>query len=198
MAENRPIEGTNPLKPPIRYTYKDYLQWPEDERWELIEGIAYSMSPAPNRRHQGIHREIMGQLISYFKGKPCKLYPAPIDVFLPETDDSPDDISTIVQPDILVVCDPAKLKEVGILGAPDFIIEILSPATAFRDQSKKKLLYEKHGVKEYWIVNPETLEALIYRLKGDRYELPVAADLRHPTPVSLFPGLELSVQEEEI
>lgn len=198
MAPNRPIEGTNPLQPSPKYTYKDYLQWPEEERWEIIEGVAYSMSPAPNRRHQGLQRELLGQLIPYFKQKPCKIYPAPIDVILPEVGEQADESSTVVEPDILVVCDPRKLTDAGIRGAPDFIIEILSPATAFRDQSNKKLLYEKHGVKEYWVVNPETLEVLIYRLTDGRYGLPQAADLRQPTRVSLFPDLALSVREEDL
>jgi len=101
-----------------------------------------------------------------------------------------------VQPDLLVLCDSSKLTDVGVVGGPDFIIEIQSPSTAFRDQVEKKVLYEKHGVKEYWIVNPETLEVFIYRLKNDRYGLPEPADLRNTTPVSLVPGLELQVKEE--
>lgn len=198
MGTNRPIEGINPLKPAPHYTYKDYLQWPPEERWEVIQGVAYAMSPSPNRKHQGVLRELSRQIGVFLQGKSCKLFIAPFDVLFMEPGESIEDTGTIVQPDLLVLCDTSKLTDVGVVGAPDFIIEIQSPSTAFRDQVEKKLLYEKHGVKEYWVVNPETLEAFVYRLKNDRYGLPEPADLRNATPVSLFPGLELCVKEEEI
>ena len=121
-----------------KYNYADYLLWPDDERWELIEGIPYSMSPAPSRIHQEILMEISGQIRDYLKEKPCKVYPAPLDVRFAETDEADDAITTVVQPDILVVCDE----------------EILSPATSSKDMKEKFFLYEKYGVKEYWMVEP--------------------------------------------
>lgn len=198
MGTNRPLEGTNPLTPANHYTYKDYLHWPPEERWEVIHGVAYSMSPSSNRKHQGVLRELSRQIGTFLLRMPCKLFMAPFDVLLGAPTESIEETSTIVQPDLLVVCDLSKLTDIGVVGGPDFIIEIQSPSTAFRDQVEKKLLYEKHGVKEYWVVNPETLEVFIYRLKNGRYGLPEPADLRKATPVSLFQGLELQVKEEDI
>jgi len=103
-----------------------------------------------------------------------------------------------VQPDILVVCDPAKLIEEGVRGAPDFIVEILSPATALKDQSEKKELYEKKGVREYWVVNPHTLETFVYLLRDGSYGLPRVYSLRASVDVTIFPGLALRAREEEL
>jgi Uma2 family endonuclease len=197
MARQR-IEGTSALKNGEHYSYREYCAWPEDERWELIAGTAYAMSPAPRRRHQGLLGTLYGLLNRHFEGKPCRPYISPIDVFLPEADEELADIDTVVQPDLLVVCDPAKLIDEGIKGAPDFIIEILSPSTAMRDQSEKRRLYEAKGVREYWIVNPDTLEAFMYRLHDGAYGLPAVASLAKATAVAIFPGLELEVREEEL
>lgn len=183
--------GTSALKAGERFTYRDYKTWPQGERWELIDGKAYSMSPSPRRGHQRLAGELCSQLYSFFEGKPCEPYIAPIDVFLPKGEEGLDDIDRVVQPDLLVVCDPAKLVDEGIRGAPDFVVEILSPTTALYDQSEKRALYESVGVREYWIVNPETFEAFLYRLSDKGYGLPSVADLRQPTPVSIFPGLVL-------
>ncbi|MFZ4614727.1 MAG: Uma2 family endonuclease [Rectinemataceae bacterium] len=107
------------------------------------------------------------------------------------------DIDKVVQPDLLVVCDRTMLIDEGIRGAPDFIIEILSPGTAMVDQREKRQLYEKHGVREYWIVNPETFEILQYRSTAGVYGLPSVADLRQPCPVAIFEGLTLKVRAED-
>jgi Uma2 family endonuclease len=114
---------------------------------------------------------------------------------LPEGDEA---VEHVVQPDAFVVCDKSKLIDEGILGAPDFIIEVLSPGTAMKDQTQKRRLYESRGVMEYWIANPETLEAFIYLLKDDKYGLPSAAGLRQPTAVSIFPGLALKARPEDL
>ncbi|HUX42837.1 MAG TPA: Uma2 family endonuclease [Rectinemataceae bacterium] len=197
MARQR-IEGTAALKNDEHYSYRHYCAWPEDERWELIAGTAYAMSPAPRRRHQGLAGALYVQLHHHFEDKPCRPYVAPIDVFLPEADEALADIDTVVQPDLLVVCDPTKLIDEGILGAPDFIIEILSPSSALRDQSEKRKLYEAKGVREYWIVNPDTLEAFMYRLRDGAYGLPSVASLASATAVAIFPGLELGVNEADL
>ncbi|MEI6385703.1 MAG: Uma2 family endonuclease [Spirochaetota bacterium] len=192
--------GTSAIKPDKHYTYADYKTWPEDERWELIDGKAYplfGMSPAPRRRHQAFSGRLFSQLDRFFEGKPCSLYDSPIDVFLPEGDEALGDIDKVVQPDLLVVCDRTKLIDEGIRGAPDFIIEILSPGTAMVDQTEKRQLYEKHGVREYWIVNPETFEVLQYRSTAGVYGLPSVADLRQPCPVAIFEGLILKVRAED-
>ena len=135
------------------YTYADYCSWEDGERWELIGGEAYAMAPSPSEGHQGISGRIFGQLYMYLRGKPCKVYAAPFDVRL--NADGADD--TVVQPDILVVCDKSKLEGgKGVTGAPDFIIEILSPSSLRHDLITKFKLYQRSGVREYWIVDPES------------------------------------------
>lgn len=147
-----------------KYSYKDYLTWPEDERWELIDGVPYDMSPAPSRKHQAISRELVRQLANYLRGKPCQIYHAPFDVRLPKGNEKDEDIETVVQPDLVVVCEPAKLDDKGCKGTPSLIIEILSPYTAKKDMEAKFLLYERVGVKEYWVVDPNNNTVLVYKL----------------------------------
>lgn len=140
-----------------RYTYADYLTWDDAERWELIDGIAYNMTPAPSSEHQKISMELAYRIRSYLEGKRCQVFHAPFDVRLSQSrDDKEHDIKTVVQPDISVICDPRNIDDHGCIGAPDFIIEILSPYTADRDVRDKYFLYETAGVKEYWIVDPGT------------------------------------------
>lgn len=194
---SHPTQGSNALKPDGRCTYADYKTWPEGERWELIDGVPYAMSPAPRRKHQGIVGGLFWILFGYLRDKPCRAYVAPVDVFWSDAAD-PDDEDTVTQPDLLVVCDRSKLVDEGVRGAPDFIVEILSPHTAFKDQTEKRLLHEKRGVREYWTVNPETFETLIYTLENGAYALPRSADIRKPVPVSIFPGLELRVRPEDL
>ena len=148
-----------------RYTYSDYCAWDDDERWELIDGIPYAMSPAPSRRHQRILLELAGQIREYLKDKTCELYIAPFDVRL--SADGYDD--TVVQPDIIVVCDESKLDEKGCVGAPDLIIEVLSPSTSARDRVTKLNKYLQAGVREYWIVDPESKSVSTHILKDEEY-----------------------------
>jgi Uma2 family endonuclease len=147
------------------YTYGDYKNWPEDERWEIIEGVAWNMSPAPSRKHQGLSTRFIEQILPYLKGKGCELYHAPFDVLLPKIDEQDeDDITTVVQPDISVICDKNKLTDKGCTGAPDWIIEILSPFTSRKDLVIKHNLYQRHGVREYWVVDPGNNYIHVYRL----------------------------------
>ena len=191
--------GGAEVRPDEHYSYRQYKTWPDGERWELIEGSPYAMSPAPRRRHQRIIGKIFAQLEAYFEGKECQAYLSPIDVFLSEAGDELDDTDTVVQPDLLVVCDPSKLVDEGIKGAPDLILEIASPSTAMRDQTEKRDLYERHGVREYWVINPETLEVLVYRLATEgAYGLPIVVDLRKPCETAIFPGLALKVRKEDL
>ncbi|MBN2737255.1 MAG: Uma2 family endonuclease [Spirochaetales bacterium] len=136
------------------FTYADYLRWNDDQRWEILEGCAYNMSPAPSRNHQKISGSIFNRFFNYLNDKTCEVYAAPIDVRLCEPGQQDEDIITVVQPDILVCCDSSKLDDKGIKGSPDLIIEITSPSTASLDLKTKYQLYQKYGVKEYWIVNP--------------------------------------------
>jgi Uma2 family endonuclease len=149
------------------YTYAGYRTWPDDERWELIEAAAYNMSPAPGTTHQKIGMFLSYRISAYLEGKPCRVFHAPFDVFLPDPEVADEnDIDTIVQPDIVVIRDRAKIRERGCFGAPDFVIEILSPYTSRKDQREKFDLYQKHGVREYRIVDPHARNIQAYRLDG--------------------------------
>lgn len=157
-----------------KYTYADYLTWDDGQRWELIEGEAYLMqgpvglAPAPQRQHQQLSLALASLLYQYLKGKPCKVYDAPFDVRFSEGSDVIDNyVETVVQPDIVVVCDKAKLDDRGCNGAPDLVIEITSPSTAKMDLTVKFDLYEKHGVKEYWIIHPAEHTLLVYKRSED-------------------------------
>ncbi|RLD34432.1 MAG: Uma2 family endonuclease [Bacteroidetes bacterium] len=148
-----------------KFTYKDYLNWPENERWELIYGEAWDMSPAPTRKHQKIVGKLFFQIENYLKDKDYDVYIAPFDVRLPENEEDNDkEAETVVQPDLLVVCDKSKLDDAGCKGSPDWIIEILSPSTAVKDLNNKYNLYEEKGVKEYWIIDPSNNYLTVYLL----------------------------------
>ncbi len=151
-----------------RFTYKNYLTWPENERWELIDGIAYDMTPAPSKTHQGISIALSSMFYNYLKDKNCKVFPAPFDVRFAEKNARDEDIDTVVQPDIVVVCDKSKLDDRGCIGAPDLVIEILSPATAAKDMKEKFALYEKHGVLEYWLVQPLDKTVMVFKSGEDK------------------------------
>ncbi len=152
------------------YTYYDYLRWPDDERWELIDGEAWNMSPAPGRLHQYLVKEILWHIENYLRDRKCEVYPAPFDVLLPNIEEmeNEDSISSVVQPDISVICDPDKLNDRGCTGPPDWIVEIVSPYTAMKDFDYKRHLYEHHGVREYWIVDPGNKFVHVYLLKSGK------------------------------
>lgn len=139
-----------------QYTYADYLKWHFNERLELIKGYIYKMSPAPPRRHQTAVMNISGMIWAQLKGSSCKVFPAPFDVRLPVKDwKSNQEITTVLQPDICVICDLSKLDDRGCLGAPDLVIEVLSPGNSTREMNQKFNVYEESGVREYWVVYPE-------------------------------------------
>ena len=149
-----------------RFTYDDYLHW-NDGRWQIIDGVVYDMSPAPSREHQRIVLELTVKIHGQLEESPCEVYVAPFDVRLPDMDSAKDDeILTVVQPDIVVVCDELKLDDRGCLGAPDLVVEVLSPSTAVLDLKEKRELYERHGVKEYWLVHPADRLLMVYRPDG--------------------------------
>lgn len=157
--------GEPAIKYDHEYTYGEYREWPDNERWELIDGVAWNMSPAPNRFHQGILMELAKTIALFLEDLPCRIYPAPFDVLLPDhRDQEEDDVKTVVQPDISVICDESKLTEKGCTGAPDWIIEILSPYTSKKDMTVKLELYERHGVEEYWLVDPGNRYIHVYLL----------------------------------
>lgn len=178
-----------------RFTYGDYLKWPENERWELIEGVAYNMTPAPSTVHQRIVGEIFTQLHISLKDKKCEPFIAPFDVRLPENDESDDLIETVVQPDVVVVCDPAKIDKRGCRGAPDFVVEVVSPSTAVKDQVTKTALYENHGVREYWILHPFDRLLTIRILDGNgRYPAPRMVELKENAPVHALQDVEIDLE----
>ena len=178
------------------YTYGDYRTWPDDERWELIEGTAWNMSPAPARAHQEILGGLFQQIKNHVDGSSCKVYAAPFDVLLPTAQETEeDDVTTVVQPDISVICDPNRLTTKGCTGAPDWIVEILSPGTSKKDYSNKMTLYQKHGVREYWIVDPGNRFVHVYLLGGDnRYPDAPEIFLGSVTvPCTVLAGLEIDL-----
>jgi Uma2 family endonuclease len=190
--------GTLNLDESIRYTYADYLTWLDDKRRELINGFIHLMS-APLRRHARTSREltfVIEAFIKMKKGK-CHVYYAPFDVRLPlhgSTDD--DKIYDVVQPDICVICDLTKLDERGCVGAPDMIVEVLSPSTLKYDWNYKFNLYETAGVREYWIVDPKTKTTNVFLLQPDsRYDLGTVYDANQKAPVSILEGLEIDLNE---
>lgn len=149
-----------------RYTFADVLTWNENERIEIINGEAVMMAP-PSRVHQEISGEIFRQLANYLEGKKCRVYAAPFAVRLFERDvEAPEDVDTMVEPDLSVVCDSDKLDKYGCKGAPDVVIEILSPSTQRHDRLVKLGLYQRAGVREYWIVNPEDQTVQVMLLDG--------------------------------
>ena len=159
------------------YTYGDYRKWPDEERWELIEGTAWNMSPAPGRLHQEILGEFFQRIKNCVDNRNCKVYAAPFDVLLPAIGEiEEDNATTVVQPDISVICDTGKLTEKGCTGAPDWIVEILSPGTSKKDFNNKMTLYEKHRVREYWIVDPGNAYVHVYLL-DDKNKYPEAPDI---------------------
>lgn len=145
-----------------RFTFADCLAWDEGERFEIISGKAFMMVP-PSSNHQEMCFEIGRQLGNYLEGKRCKVYPAPFGVRLFEQDgDVPEDVDTMVQPDLSVVCDLSKIDKYGCKGAPDMIVEVLSPSTRRHDRLVKLNLYQQAGVREYWIVNPDTQSVQVF------------------------------------
>ncbi len=136
------------------YNYAEYLKWTFEERVELIKGKIFKMSPAPNLSHARISRAIFGSLYNHLKGNKCEAFAAPFDVRFPNKNTADKEVFTVLQPDVVVVCDPSKLDEKGCIGAPDLVVEVLSPGNSLKEQKFKFEIYQESGVKEYWVVDP--------------------------------------------
>jgi len=150
---------------PPQYTVKDYYKWGDNPRMELINGYLYMMSPAPKPSHQEVIVKILRQIDTYLEGKKCKVYGAPIDVCFAK--------HSIVQPDVTIICDPKKTENnFRCEGAPDMIAEVLSPSTKSKDETEKLALYERFGVREYWIVDPIKYTVKVFLLRDGEYMLP--------------------------
>jgi len=179
-----------------KVNYADYLTWPEAERWEIIDGMPYNMSPAPSRRHQKIVSVLSRGFGNFLAEKPCEVYMAPFDVRL-SADHSQDElIENVVQPDLSVFCDKNKLDDKGAIGAPDLVVEILSPSTSKKDMTEKMLLYQKFGVKEYWVVDPEEKDVRIFVLdEKDRFALFSLVQNHETAQGKLFPAFAMLLEE---
>jgi len=196
MTDNK----TDKIEEPIAsygtsYTYADYLKFQYEEMVELIRGKIYKMSAAPRKNHQLISMALSNVIYNYVENKPCQVFAAPFDVILPVRNQAKNKATTVIQPDICVICDENKLDDAGCFGAPDWIIEIISPATSKKDLNDKYSIYEEAGVNEYWIVFP--LEQIIskYILKNKKYERTesyIPEDIISP---DLFPELKIEVEK---
>ena len=175
-----------------KWTYADYKDWElkPGERFELIDGVAYAMS-APSTAHQAVSMVLSAEFYNYLKGKKCTVLAAPYDVRLFYEEDESDD--TVVQPDLIVVCDAEKLGPEGCRGGPDLVVEILSPSNTAIEMNRKLKIYMKAGVREYWIIDPEQKCVVIYRFNGDRNGI---FNVRNNDVLKteLFPGLEIPLE----
>ncbi len=183
------------LDPKKTYTYADYLKWQFKERVELIKGKIFKMSPAPSRLHQKTAVKLISHIDRFLEGKNCEVYAAPFDVRFPK-ENKDNKTFTVVQPDLCIICDQSKLDDKGCLGAPDLIIEILSPKTAKNDIKDKFQLYEENGVREYWIVSPENKVVDVFVLKEDqKYHLIGKFADDDKVKVNIFDGFEINLAE---
>jgi Uma2 family endonuclease len=180
------------------YTYADYLKWQFEERLELIKGKVFKMSPAPSTRHQKISRNLSFFLGNIFLGLSCQYFFAPFDVRLldrKKSIESDEDIFTVVQPDLCIICDEDKIDEKGCIGAPDLIIEIVSGKSK-REVREKFGLYEESGVKEYWIVYQDIEHIHQYKLgEGEKYEIIKIYTPDDTISSAIFPDLKIDVHE---
>lgn len=181
------------------YTYADYLNWRLEERVELIKGRIFKMSPAPSRRHQRTSIALSSIIFDFLREYQCEVYSAPFDVRLIDSKKKKkkpnQEIYSVVQPDICVICDPEKLDDRGCIGAPDWIIEILSPGNNKKEVDNKFRLYEENGVREYWVVYPSEQHVLVFDLQEDKYHLRKIYSDEDMAPVGIFPGFEINLNE---
>ena len=176
-----------------RYTYGDLMEWDDGIRYELYDGIPYAMA-SPSDVHQSISVALTARLYDFLRGKPCKVYHAPFDVRLFDTDDDrPEDSEYVVQPDLVVVCDKSKVNRYGVHGAPDLVIEILSPSTRSNDRLRKYNLYQQAGVREYWIVDPDMRVLQVHTLEDGQYHSPEAYTADATVPVGVLEGCSIDL-----
>lgn len=177
-----PLKETKKL-----FTYSDYASWSDDKHYELIEGVAYSMAPGTSDMHQFSAIQLSAEFVIYLRGKKCRVFDTPFDVILPEEGETFETASNVVQPDIFVVCDKDKVTRRGCYGSPDLVVEILSPSTARRDVKYKRKLYQRFGVKEYWIVDPVHKTVQVYKLdKEGKYGFPETYTEEDKIKVGIF------------
>jgi Uma2 family endonuclease len=180
------------LRDTHHHTYADYLTWSATYGDELINGAAYVREPpSPSPLHQEIVLELGHQLVSALKGKPCRVCIAPFDIRLPKSTEEDNQVDTVVQPDVFIVCDRRKIDARGMRGAPDWIAEVLSPGTARHDRLVKLPVYERAGVREVWLVDPIDRTLTLYRLESGRYGRATLLELKGQTPLTAIPGVAI-------
>jgi Uma2 family endonuclease len=175
-----------PLRKSEHYTWQEYQQWSDDQRFELVGGEPFAMAPSPGFRHQTIAGELAAVLIPHFRGKKCRAFIAPFDVKLSEQD--------IVQPDLFVVCDKNPIKRTHIEGAPALVVEIISPSSAAHDRIRKMDLYARCGVKEVWLVTPYPPMVEIFLLDGASYRRVSAFQKENELVSATFPELRIPLE----
>ena len=183
-----------PLPAEKRYTYADLLEWDDPVRYELYDGYPEALA-SPAFSHQLISGELFRQLANHLVGKRCNVASAPCDVRLFEKQgDQPEDVDTVVQPDLLVVCDPKKTDRRGVHGAPDLVVEVLSESTRRNDLWTKHSLYQQAGVREYWIVDPKSQSVSVYVLEEDgTYHAPAVYGREEGLPVTVLEGCTIDL-----
>lgn len=182
-----------PLPQEQRYSYADLLEWGEDIRYELYDGVPMALA-SPTDAHQTISGELFAQLHSYLRGKSCKAYYAPFDVRLFEAaGDRPEDVDIVLQPDLMVICDQNKIDRHGVHGAPDLVIEILSDSTRRIDRLIKFNLYQQAGVREYWIVDPDAHTVAVHLLQDGQYCSPDIYTAEAVVPVSVLDDCKIDL-----
>jgi Uma2 family endonuclease len=177
------------------YSYADYFSWQFEERVELINGKVYKMSPAPSSYHQDIVLDIATSLKNHLHGKKCKVYVAPFDVRLPKKGVEDKSIFTVLQPDVCVICDLEKIDKRGCIGAPDIVVEVLSPGNNNKELKNKYEAYEAAGVQEYWVVSPQIQSVTLYVLTDGKFQSSRMLSTSDIVTSSVLPGFSLDLSE---
>lgn len=184
---------SDPARKLGEFRYADYMAWPESERWQLLDGVAHAMAP-PTWGHQSVVFELGVQLGIALRGSKCQARTGPVGVRLPRGQEADEDIRTVFEPDLLVVCDPAKIDRAGVRGAPDVVIEVLSPSTASFDLIGKRLAYERAGVRELWLFDLANGVVSIYRQQTPcTFAPPEVVPTQGRVALSALPGVELDL-----
>ena len=193
---DEPVWEFNDIDASLTYSYANYLNWLFDDRVELIKGKIFKMSPAPSRLHQEISRNIFLKIGNFLQDQPCKVYCAPFDVRFPKESKADRDVYTVLQPDICIICDKRKLDDRGCIGAPDLVIEILSPGNTKVELLHKYQVYQEFGVKEYWVVSQSDQSILIYTLNEyGKFQPSKIFTLNEKITSTVLPGFELALDD---
>jgi len=193
---DEPVREFNDIDASLTYSYANYLNWLFQDRVELIKGKIFKMSPAPSRVHQEISRNIFNPIANFLKNQYCKVYSAPFDVRFPKESKEDKNVFTVLQPDICVVCDRSKLDDRGCIGAPDLVVEILSPGNTKVELLHKYQVYQEFGVKEYWVVSQSDQSILIYTLNEfGKFQPSKIFTLSEKVTSSVLLGFELALDD---